>query len=800
MQSIAQVIINLPVSTLNQAFSYQIPSHLDFIDIGWRVLVSFNDRKVEGFVVEIITGEASTLNPILDVLDDFPWYDHTMLQTAHWISEYYICTLAESLRLFIPGKSGIKTNSTYYALKDTIELDPIEPSHLEIVKYLHKSGGASRVNLEKKFGSGLMPVLRSLINKGLITLQSVTNIRIKHKYQTILQLTSQKVALEIYDSLQKRPAQQRLLKALLEYSSLNSKQLKELAIQPATVKKCIELGFATEHKIQVERNSYTSDPQIQPKVTLTTEQQQSFEVLSTALSTETYQSFLLHGITGSGKTQIYIEAVAQARESDRQAIILVPEISLTGQIIERFRARFGDDVVVMHSKLSLGERYDAWKKLHIGQAGIVIGARSAIFAPLHNIGLIILDEEHEFTYKQEEKPYYHTREVAVMRAELHQAVVLLGSATPSIETYFHAMTGKHQLLRLHNRIEVATLPTVSIVDMRTELKQGRRTIISQALRNLLIDTLEKKEQAIILLNRRGYATFVLCRECGHVITCDHCAVSMVYHASDNMLRCHYCHTKSITPDICPKCSSRYIKYFGTGTQKLEEELINLFPLAKIVRMDQDTTGGKLSHDRILRDFAENKYDILLGTQMVAKGHDIKNVTAVGIISADTTLNLPDFRSAERTFSLLTQASGRAGRGTKPGNVVIQTYNPEHYAIQASKTQDYCSFYNQEISFRQSLLYPPYQSLIKIICFGKTADKVAADTTAIAEKLKKAAAAINNTEVIGPYNTSMARLRDLFRAHILIKTAHPELVKKLFMQIGIAHKSNIIIDIDPLNGI
>ena len=485
------------------------------------------------------------------------------------------------------------------------------------------------------------------------------------------------------------------------------------------------------------------------------------------------------------------------RRKNRQAIVLVPEIALTSQIVARFKKRFGDDVVVIHSKLSTGERYDTWQKLRTKQAGIVIGARSAIFAPLPDLGIIIMDEEHEFTYKQEESPRYHTRQVALTRARLADGILLMGSATPAVETYFKALHGEHTMLLMPKRIAGAALPEVTVVDMREELKQKRRSVISLPLQELLAEAISKKEQAIILLNRRGYATFVMCRECGHIVRCKHCDISLVYHAVGNLLRCHYCQSIESTPEICPACSSSYIKFFGTGTQKLEENLLKSFPGIRIVRMDQDTTGGKMAYDRILDAFAQGDYDVLLGTQMVAKGHDVKNVTAVGIIAADSILNLPDFRAAERVFALLTQAAGRAGRGDKPGKVVVQTYNPEHYAVVAGASHNYQAFYEAEIVFRQSLSYPPYGQILKLTIQGEEEGKTRSQAEDIIRELRRLIQD-DKTDIIGPFPAPVARIKDIFRMNIIIKATDLTCVKPYILGMELPTRPDVIIDVEPIS--
>ncbi len=804
MSNTAQIIVNIPTRNIDKHFSYIIPEHLSIAEIGWRVLVPFGNRKVEGFIIGLAAENPEGLKPIIDVLDDYPWFDNNMLQTVNWLHNYYLCSLAEAMRLFIPGQSGIKTKKEYQAPstldgKYTATILSTKPEEYRtILTYIYEHGSVTLSDLMKK-STDIAGMIKFFLQHKLIIATDTVTKRGKAATMRIFDLAvKREVAAQIEKTLPKnKTAQRRLLNALLAKHELTSVDLRKLAISSATVNNLIDQGFIKSRDVPVLRNSYAGGRQQAGELTLTPEQIQALDQITPAIQAGVHTSFLIHGVTGSGKTQVYIKAVAETRRLGRQAIVLVPEIALTSQTVARFRAAFGEDVVVMHSKLSVGERYDAWRRLQTGQAGIVIGARSALFAPASHLGLIIIDEEHEFTYKQEETPRYHAREVALARAGFAGATVVLGSATPAIETYYHALQGKHRLLFMNKRIDDMPMPTVAIVDMRQELAQGRRSVISLALQNLLTETLAKKEQAIILLNRRGYSTFVLCRECGHVLTCKHCDISLVYHAPTSVLHCHYCQEKHAVPDICPECGSRYIRFFGAGTQKVEEALKDLFPLARIARMDQDTTRRKMAHENILSAFANGIYDILLGTQMVAKGHDIPNVTAVGIISADTALNLPDFRAAEKTFALLTQAAGRAGRGSKNGRVVLQTYNPEHYAITAGAEHNYQSYYQQEITFRHQLGYPPYANLIKITVQASDETIAHRHANQLAAEFNHSFAR-NDTDIIGPFPASVNKVKDIFRVNILIKTKDLPTITELLSVRNIANQENVIIDIDPVN--
>jgi primosomal protein N' (replication factor Y) len=808
MQRIAQVLINITTKNINKPFSYSIPEHLDYVATGWRVLVPFGNRKLEGFVIGVTQEDESgslELKPVLDILDNDVWFDEHMMHTARWISEYYLCNLVDAMRLFIPGKSGIKSAITYSVeqevnvneVLEALSVKSVEYCH--VLKYIEAHTPILSSKLEKQFGTSVIKIVRYLLRKKMITAESIAKKTGTHRYRSIIRLAlSNESAKDLIGKLGKKPAQCRLVSYLLEHKQLFSDELNKSNSSHETVKKLVQDGIIKIEKIQVMRDSYAELCGLKNEMSLTVEQQQALGKIIPKIQDKEFASFLLHGITGSGKTQVYIEAVAVARQNNRQAIVLVPEIALTSQIVSRFKARFGDDVVVMHSKLSTGERYDAWQRLRAKQAGIVIGARSAIFAPLVDIGIIIMDEEHEFTYKQEETPRYHTRQVALTRARLAGAVVVMGSATPAVETYYQALQGDHTMLVMSKRIAGAFLPTVTVVDMREELRKKRRSVISLPLQELLAETISRSEQAIILLNRRGYATFVMCRECGHIVRCKHCDISLVYHAVGKKLRCHYCQSVEEVPDICPECNSRYIRFFGTGTQKLQEELGQLFPQGRVVRMDQDTTGGRKAYDRILDAFANSEYDILLGTQMVAKGHDVKSVTAVGIIAADSILNLPDFRAAERVYALLTQAAGRAGRGEKPGKVVVQTYNPEHYAVQAGARHDYQSFYDAEIVYRKALGYPPYGQILKLTVQADEEGKARGLADKLIQELRIMLDVNEKAEVIGPFPAPIAKMNDVFRMNIIIKTVDLMDVKPHIAAMGLTIRPDIIIDVEPVS--
>jgi primosomal protein N' (replication factor Y) len=474
----------------------------------------------------------------------------------------------------------------------------------------------------------------------------------------------------------------------------------------------------------------------------------------------------MYGVTGSGKTEVYLQSIEEVLNNGKEAIVLVPEISLTPQMVHRFKGRFGSKVAVLHSGLSTGEKYDEWRKIQRKEVQLVVGARSAIFAPFENLGMIIIDEEHESSYKQEENPRYHARDVAIYRAKLHKCPVVLGSATPTLESFARSKKDVYKLLTLKERVNKRSMPHVDIIDMREELRSGNRSMFSTTLIEKLTERLEKREQSVLFLNRRGYSSFVMCRDCGFVIQCPHCDISLTYHRHGQQLKCHYCGHEEQMPNVCPECQSEHIRFFGTGTQKVEEELVKVLPHARIIRMDVDTTGRKGAHEKLLTRFGNKEADILLGTQMIAKGLDFPDVTLVGVLTADTMLHLPDFRASEKTFQLLTQVSGRAGRHELPGEVIIQTYTPEHYSIQLASQYDYDSFYNHEMQLRKNHAYPPYYYLALLTVSHPEITKVVSVTEKIVQFLRRNVE--NETKILGPVASPIPRIKDRYRYQCMVK--------------------------------
>lgn len=565
------------------------------------------------------------------------------------------------------------------------------------------------------------------------------------------------------------PKQAAVWRVAGERPGLSRGELARVAgVSPQVVDTLLARGW-----LRVEERISRRDPfarlSLSPAVppVLNPDQERAVREITGALVGEQEQVFLLHGVTGSGKTEVYLRSIAAALDRGAQAVVLVPEIALTPQMVDIFRGRFGERVAVLHSGLGAGERYDEYQRIREGQAPVVLGARSAVFAPLERPGLIIVDEEHESSYKQEETPRYHARSVALRLARQHRGVAVLGSATPALESYCRALAGgPYRLLTLPRRIAGRPLPAVRVVDMREEYRAGRRGIFSAALQAAVGERLQRREQVILFLNRRGYATFIVCRECGLVLKCPHCDISLTYHTSGR-LRCHYCNYSVLVPSRCPACAGREIGLFGTGTQKVEEEVRRLFPRAAVLRLDKDTTGRRGSHREILEAFSRGGADILIGTQMVAKGLDIPAVTLVGVINADITLHMPDFRASEKTFQLLTQVAGRAGRSELGGEVLVQTFSPGHYAVEAARGHDYHVFFKQEMAVRRALEYPPFTHLCRLLLTGGRAEEVEQAAAVLAGALGGGA-----VEVLGPAPAPLTRIKDRYRWHLVLKAAAP----------------------------
>ena len=620
--------------------------------------------------------------------------------------------------------------------------------------------------MKEEYHCMLIEAIRCFIPPGI-------RVNIKGKTQRVVYLTETDSLEEWVRSVENRSSYMAsILRTLEQGDGIPVKELLDgTGASQSSIQSLLKKGYIRIEEEETYRNPWQIDktPTVPP--VYNEEQKKAIQAIQECIRIG-HGTLLLHGVTGSGKTEVYMRAAATALEQGKQVIVLVPEISLTPQTVGRFKGRFGDNVAILHSGLSLGERYDEWRRIRNNEVHIVVGARSAIFAPLERLGLIIIDEAHEDSYKSEVRPRYHAREIAAKRCELEGAVLVLGSATPALEDYYKAVHGEYQLVEMDSRVDHRDLPPVETIDMRRELEMGNRSIFSQALYDALENTLRHGEQAILLINRRGYAQFVSCRSCGHVIKCSNCDVSLTYHAKERMLKCHYCGHQEPYPQKCPECGSRYIKHFGLGTQRVEEELGNLFPSARLLRMDMDTTSRKGAHHRILDAFGKGSYDILLGTQMVAKGLDFPNVTLVGVLAADSSLNLPDYRSCEKTFQLITQVAGRTGRGSKPGRVVVQSYQPEHYAIRYASGHDYAGFYRKEIGIRKQFGYPPYSHIVRILITGESNEKLTQYSKNMIEWIQEHIAGDvllkRGLLDLGAYPAPIERINNRYRWQVLIR--------------------------------
>ncbi|ASA21048.1 primosomal protein N' [Paenibacillus donghaensis] len=802
---IAKVIVDVPVRSTDRPFDYLIPDDLKlWIEVGSRVAVPFGHRTVQGFVISLESGEIGTmpgLKPVQEVLDLLPPLSPELIELAEWMSRRYACRRISALQAMLPtalkGKAERlislgSAESDAAATED--ELFPLfaEPDQEErsITEFVAKHGEVSMKQLTRTFPEAAETV-KFMLRRGVLTeSQSIKDKMGKKKLKTVELAISTEMARGLLESFPARSARQKeLLQFLIEMEALLPLPLKEvlavLQISAGTVKGLEEKGYIEIGEIEVYRDPYRGrDFKPSVPLPLTPEQSHVYAAIARTLEAQSHDVFLLHGVTGSGKTEIYLQSIQLCVDQGRQAVVLVPEIALTPQMVERFKGRFGSGVAVMHSRLSVGERYDEWRKIREGKATVAVGARSAVFAPFVNLGLIIVDEEHESSYKQEENPKYHARDVAVRRAEQGGAAVILGSATPSLESYHAArvQTDIHfspVLLEMPSRALGNELPAVQVVDMRDELKEGNRSMFSRRLHAALAERLERGEQTVLLLNRRGFSTFVMCRSCGYVAGCPDCDISLTYHSRSDNLRCHYCGHAEPAPKVCPECASEHIRFFGTGTQRVEEELGKLFPGMRVIRMDVDTTTEKGSHEKLLNQFRDKKADVLLGTQMVAKGLDFPDVTLVGVITADSALNLPDFRAAEKTFQLLTQVAGRAGRHQLPGEVVIQSYTPEHYSIIHASGHDFHSFVREELKHRKSLHYPPYCRLILVTLSHeqlpvllRLAENYALNLQGKARQLRWYGSldklSADALDMLGPVASPMPRLKGRYRFQCIIK--------------------------------
>ena len=795
--------VSLPVP-LDQSFTYRLPETLQHrVCTGCRVLVPFGARKLTGVVLELRAAPpGEKLREVLRLIDEEPVIDSELMALGRWIAQYYCAPLGEVLRGMIPLTGEIR-KSRIYSLTDAgrdaarqLSLEAAEGDAAVEVLRLLESRPLSAAYLKKKLPKAVR-LIATLEKKGLIVVEDLEADRDPLRASATRLRASWLAAAAPEVKLTKR---ERELHAYLELhpGTHNLEQL-ENSVKGASP---AARSLARRGLITLESEPLTGMlPPEAPIRTLNPHQLEAYQRIEAALRDAKFHAFLIEGVTGSGKTEVYLKAIDACLALGRSALLLVPEIGLTPAVAGQFFQRFGTRVAVLHSAFHDAERAEQWRRIRTGQATVVVGTRSGIFAPVRNLGLIVIDEEHDQSYKQQETPRYNGRDVAVVRAQSAGAVVLLGSATPSLESRYNAERGKYQLIQLPERIEKRPLPDVEVIDMRQEfLETGKLTTFSRRLVETVKERLERGEQTMLLLNRRGFSSFVACRACGERVQCVNCAVTLTYHRRDRRMLCHYCNYAQKVPSVCSSCGSEYLQFIGTGSEKVEEELHREFPEARIARMDRDTVSGKRRFEEILHGFREGSFDILVGTQMIAKGHDIPNVTLVGVVSADIGLGLPDFRSAERTFHLLTQAAGRAGRGDLPGIVLIQTINPEHYAIRYASEQNYSGFYAKEIQFRKAMRYPPFSVLANVLVRSQKQEEALALSTELGRLLDPAPEGLR---VLGPAEAPVPKLKSEFRYQLLLKAASRKRLNETLRELQRFTRDKkwsptaLVIDVDPL---
>jgi len=809
-----EIAVGLPI---RKAFAYEAPEEMrSAVAPGKRVLVPFGRRLLAGFVL----GPAHTLPsakkilPIKKILDDEPLISEKFLAVLIWMAKYYIQPIGEVIKTALPSGMRLRSRETYTITEkglQSLKASTLDLNEKKILQSLKHRGGKSSLSnlLAKDSSQAFYASIKKMLEEGLIEKREDS-----FRQQIIEKTTSLIKFCQKRDDIFLTPVQKEALGFIENAGELSVKEFKEKYKNWSSI-----LSKFKEYQLIdiIQKEVYRQPSWVEiegwidsPPSLLTENQIRAIEAIMEAIHSQQFHPFLLHGVTGSGKTEVYLRIIEETIIQGRQALLLVPEIALTAQLVAYFRRRIEYPMAILHSGLSPGERYDEWRRIKKGLVKLVIGARSAIFAPLDHLGMIIVDEEHDPSYKQEEKVRYHARDLALVRAKMESAVTVLGSATPSMESYHNVVERKFHYLSLPARVDLRPLPEIQVVDMRQEKEEGKGTpIFSRPLEEALRQNAERNEQALLFLNRRGFSTFALCRDCGFVYKCPNCSVSLIFHLPDKSFRCHYCDYTLPALSRCPRCASIHLMLFGWGTQRLEEEIRKKLPLVQVGRMDRDTTSRKSSHQKILSQVRRGEIKLLVGTQMITKGHDLPLVTLVGVLAADLSLNIPDFRAAERTFQLLTQVAGRAGRGSLPGKVIIQTYNPNHYAIQMAQKQDFLAFYQKEAQFRREMAYPPFTRLINLRLEGNSEVK----TLKYAKSLEQIIHQVSGqekrfpgeVEVLGPTMAPLAKLKGKCRCQILFKGMRwpilhdftERVLKKAEEEISLPGVK-LIVDVDPLN--
>mgnify|MGYP000939967603 CR=1 FL=1 len=822
----AQITIDRQAQALDRPFTYRIPPRLaGVVELGAYVLVPFGRQPLCGFVTGFADGpgdlDPEQIRDIEAVLGDMAFFDQALLSVAQRMADYYRCHLIDVLRCALPEgltqkvERVVSWSGNEDLDKALAKLEQAAPAQAKVVQAIRARGGSvTMTELKDLFDSSsrLSGLLSALRESGLVDTETVLEpprVQPKKVLTAALCQPPEVVEDQLGELRRQAPKQARILELLLAAGRpvvvaelVKAAETSHAAIRQLELKELL-------HTVQVESNRMVAGSGLitgDRKHTLTDQQEAALATIAAELSADPPRPILLHGVTASGKTEVYLRVIADVLERGKQVIVLVPEISLTVQTIEIFRNRFGDRVAILHSALSPGERFDEWRRVARGQVDICVGARSAIFAPFRNLGMVVIDEEHEPSYKQESTPRYHARQVALWRAERSGAAVLLGSATPSVESYWHARQGRYALVEMTERVGGRPFAEVETVDLRETRARGPKNApgpVHPWLLDGIRERVARGEQVILFLNRRGFAPVLQCTQCGHVVLCEHCDVSLVYHSESRMLCCHHCDYQVPVPETCLECGEDSLKHIGFGTERLEGWLSTVLPEARVLRLDRDTTRRKNAHSQILGQFRRKEADVLLGTQMVAKGLDFDSVTLVGVIAADVALNLPDFRAAERTFQLLCQVAGRAGRGDRRGVVVIQTYNPDHPAVRAAMRQDYLAFYESEIRDREEAGYPPFFSLARLVVSHEHEYEAQRRSEILAARCAEAFGAAKAWgELLGPAPAPLSKLHDKFRYHLVIKVPGPAMLQ-LVMEALDARitgdlREGLTIDVDPVS--
>jgi len=808
MPTFCDVAVPVPLDTV---FTYRIPPGTEPV-IGGRVLVPFRQMRMSGIVVDVHDRQPSVkTKDILSVLDPAPVLDDLVLKLGRWIADYYLAPVGEVFRTMLPLSAEFKRTVVYRVTDEghmALHLASMSGSssrsrrtpedqavEYRVLDYLANQDQVKQQTLRSATGATKV-ILNGMVRKKWIAREDLSAARDATRTVKIAVLKSAEGKLN--------ENQHRLIETLAASGGrLPVEKLQGLEVPRTTLSTLVKRGLV---EIVEEPDGFAVSG-FKPRPSLfefqfTEPQQQALKQVRQNVETGKFFGMLLHGVTGSGKTAVYLAAMRSVLDAGRSAILLVPEIGLTPAVAADLHQVFGDEVAILHSALTDAERAEQWHRIREGQARVVVGTRSAVFAPVSNLALIIVDEEQDSSYKQEEMPRYHARDVAVMRAKMASAVVVLGSATPSLESYYNAKKHKYTLLELPDRVQDRPLPDVEIIDMRQEFQEtGHEQVISRKLAEEIKDCLDRHEQVMILLNRRGYSPVVLCSTCGKTLECNNCAIALTHHKQSRKMECHYCGFIAPVPKHCAQCGSEYVYFLGTGSEKLEELLHGMFPQARIGRLDRDTVRGREDFERMLAAMNAGEIDLLVGTQMIAKGHDIHGVTLVGVVGADMALGMPDFRAAERTFQLLTQVAGRAGRGDAPGKVVFQTFFPDHYAVQFAARHDFISFYEKELRFRSWMHYPPYSALANVLVRGEKLDEVLQWSGILGKWFESTRH--EGVRVLGPAAAPILRLKRDYRYHFVLKSPSREKLNSLLRtMLAFATKqkiprSQIVMDVDAL---